>query len=966
MCASLFAYAGDENLIFSFDASENPVLKLDALPLFSGMEFYFADKSWFGDKKVKMHLANAKIVRDGSSSSLVVSKKMDAALGYDLKISWTARRFDMELSYEIPKDSAYIYGVVDLFLDKGLFPSKGRFSEGTDSLGVRLDENTLVFANDLGVFKFTLKSSDDKIAPWTVRDSSRQKSRPAELQTTDLLNCTRHENSEVSGVSRQSISMALEYLPSEKAGAFLKARTSLLLIKKLKEKTIPQNDAVRLGDLERSLYALIADGRADSIESLSSEANAMARRLSAECSSYAGNGVILPAPQSFVTNSGRFKLDAKTSIVIASEASTEVASCASIFASEIQRSFGLKLPVSSGNDDCGGKVIRLALDSGAIPGKTEAYLMNVTEDGVEIRGVDARGLFYGTQSLLQMLEKDGELRISAKCGTIRDWPDISFRGMMIEMGGQDSFDWISRSIEMLAKHKYNVVVFGQTGDYNVKWDSHPELGAGCALTAKQLRAFAAKSREFFLEPVPLIQSVGHNTSVLKAHPELADSTDPKNLGNALCLANPATRKLLADLFDECVDIYKSKYFHIGGDEACPIGNNPLCKGKTPSELFTEHVKWCSDYLKSKGVKDVILWHDMLLDKRAWPSGVPAHSAASSGVFSAVVHPAVQSLPKDLIVNYWNYSETGRIPAIPYFQQFGYRVLCSGWYDDRNSYDLSAAAFDYKALGILDTSWAYCSSRNQISLVSVENAWAVNKTPFERIPYDSSKRLQAAMLPSLVSNYDGSDSKPLDIDGNCDIALDDFISYNATAHGSLLAPEGCQRLGDVNFNIIPQVPMSRTAHGLASSEKVKNVVAVACDGAKVGMPKNVAGIKVGRKVKALAFLHACASVNLPQKNAVANYVVRYKDGGTCLVPVVKGVNVAAMRVPFVHNYKKKGVGSVAEAKRIWMMTANGDELNFQVFEWTNPAPEREIDFFDVAIDSKAGTDIFALIAASAIE
>lgn len=959
---AVFIHAEDKNPKFSFEVTKTPVLKLGTLPLFSGMEFYFSEKNWFRSKWLYMiNLKKAKLTGNEHSGSLTVSQEKDSAPGYDLKISWSARRFDMSLTYEIPQGSSHIYGVVDLFLNKGLFVPDKSFSEGQDSLGNKLNEKVLVFKNSLGDFKFCLESSDNKISPWHVRDTRHQKWRSEEHQTTDILNCTRGKLP----VPQQTIKMSLDYLPSESAGDVLKARTAAFLVEKLKNRFIPPDYAKRLDYLEKQLDTIVSTGKPGAIEPLCSEVNGIAEKLSEKCSSYRGEGIIIPSPQSLITSQGRFILDSGTSIAIAPKSSAEVASCASILSAQIQRFFGLKL---SGNYNSGNKVIRLSLDKKAIPGKKESYFLRIDKSGVEIQGTDERGLFYGTQSFFQMLEKDKNLDISAQCATIRDWPDIPFRGMMIEMGKKDSFDLICRTLEMLAMYKYNVVIFGQTGNYNIKWDSHPELALKNALTARQLREFAKKSRKYFLDPIPLIQCTGHNSSVLRAHPELADSPNPKNLGNALCLANPSTKKLLADLFDECVDIYKPKYFHLGGDEAYPIGTNPICKGKKVADLYAKHIKWCSNYLKSKGVNNVIMWHDMLLDKKAWPSDVPAHSASPSGTFSAVVHPAVKKLPRNLIIAYWNYNKimTSSAP-IPYFQQFGYQVLCSSWFDDRNSYDHGTAAFEHKALGILNTNWGYCAFRNQMSLVSVENAWTVNKPAFEKIPYDPVKRLQATMLPPLVSNYVGTDSKPLDINGQCNISLDNLIHY-AGANGLLLLPEGARRFGDINFKIIAENPDKiLSPSDSASQKRTNNAVGVANGKNKLNLPAEVVKIKVGEKIKGLAFLYTCCSDQPFRKNTVANYVIHYKNGETLVIPVVKRSNVIDLQMPFeIKEHRKRGAGSVPDAKRIWLMTDQGDELNFQVFEWQNPQPEKEVEFFNIVSDSRAGGDVFVLLATSIIK
>ena len=232
----------------------------------------------------------------------------------------------------------------------------------------------------------------------------------------------------------------------------------------------------------------------------------------------------------------------------------------------------------------------------------EAYQMVITPKQVVLKGSDAAGVFHGIQTLRKSLPI-GQ-RPMANCqlptATIRDWPNLSYRGMHIDPCRHFmDLDSVKIYIDMLALHNMNQFHFHLTEDqgWRIEIKKYPELtkvGAyrngtvigrngrlydtiryGGFYTQEQLRDLVQYAAERHVNIIPEIDLPGHMQAALASYPWLGCTGGPyevwKRWGvsdDVLCAGNEATMLFVEDVLNEVMDIFPSPYIHIGGDE-CP-------------------------------------------------------------------------------------------------------------------------------------------------------------------------------------------------------------------------------------------------------------------------------------------------------------------------------------------------------------------------------------------------------------
>jgi hypothetical protein len=279
--------------------------------------------------------------------------------------------------------------------------------------------------------------------------------------------------------------------------------------------------------------------------------------------------------------------------------------------------------------------------------------------------------------------------------------------------GPDSLPLLKRVIsEALAPMGINVMIFEI--NYNFQFKSHPEVAGAQPWSTAQVRELVDACRAKNIRLIPQINCLGHqswakNTGpLLTKHPEL-DETPlvPKdNTGiycRSWCPLHPDINRIVFDLVDELVDAFQADAFHVGMDEVFLIGSDqcPRCKGKDPAELFSISVNSLHGHIAGVRKLTMLMWGDRLLD--ATTTGYGRWEAANNGTA-----PAIDRIPKDIIMCDWHYEKRDDYPSIPYFQQKGFNVWPSGWRKLEGTQALIAAEQKYageRMLGHLFTVWS---------------------------------------------------------------------------------------------------------------------------------------------------------------------------------------------------------------------------------------------------------------------
>lgn len=234
----------------------------------------------------------------------------------------------------------------------------------------------------------------------------------------------------------------------------------------------------------------------------------------------------------------------------------------------------------------------------------EGYELTVSHHRITIRASHPAGIFYGKQTLRQLLP--GPI----PCVHIEDQPRFRWRGALLDVARHFSpKEFLKRYIDLLAYHKLNVLHLHLTDDqgWRVQIRRYPKLtriGAwraettgdgqryGGYYTQADLREIVAHAAARHVTIVPEIEMPGHSLAALAAYPELSCSGGPFAVRttwgierNVLCAGNEKTFEFIENVLDEILRIFPSEFIHIGGDEvpkdrwkACP-----KCQAKIRTE-----------------------------------------------------------------------------------------------------------------------------------------------------------------------------------------------------------------------------------------------------------------------------------------------------------------------------------------------------------------------------------------------
>ena len=420
---------------------------------------------------------------------------------------------------------------------------------------------------------------------------------------------------------------------------------------------------------------------------------------------------------------------------------------------EMRRLHGLKLAVTS-RPGAGG--ISLAL-AGTAAGRNmlgrvsvagiykrhrgpETYLIETGPGGVSIVAETLRGLIYGAQTLLQMVRREGVAKrvVGAR---IVDYPQLGFRGLHICIFPNTELAAVRQAILVAARFKYNAIVIETWA--SLKSRKRPESAYENAYEPEQLKPLVRLGKALQMEMIPMLNSWGHASGmragssqhvVLDRFPQFKALYEED--GWSFCLTNPDIYGHLFDRYQELLELFdKPSYFHLGLDEAWGhrgLMESERCRGPNPTQVIREHLAKLYDYFARRKTR-VMVWHDMFI-QRDHPELGRVSPANSLPGFNT--HLALDSLPKDVIIAAWNYSETGEWPVPKYFSDRGFPVVVCPWKVRRNAVSLVNTAKKLELMGMLQTTW----DSLDVTLPTVGEAGVVAWTEpgfnLDTVPYET--------------------------------------------------------------------------------------------------------------------------------------------------------------------------------------------------------------------------------------
>jgi len=316
---------------------------------------------------------------------------------------------------------------------------------------------------------------------------------------------------------------------------------------------------------------------------------------------------IVPLPESLTVGTGRFTLAASTAVW----ADAATAGIARRFAAAIAPATGLNLAVRVGGTPT-GRAIVLRRDARLTRLGAEGYELTVTPRQVTIRAREPAGVFYGLQTIRQLLppETFREARVDSVAWGIPavrivDRPRFSWRGAHLDVGRHFMpKEFVKKYIDLLALHKLNSFHWHLTEDqgWRLQIRKYPrltEVGAwrtqtvvgrqgsatdsttwkfdgqrhGGFYTQEDVREIVAYARDRFVNVLPEIEMPGHALAAIAAYPQLGVTGQPVDVGMRwgvyanILNAEDSTVAFMQDVLAEVLELFPSRFIHIGGDEA---------------------------------------------------------------------------------------------------------------------------------------------------------------------------------------------------------------------------------------------------------------------------------------------------------------------------------------------------------------------------------------------------------------
>ncbi len=383
---------------------------------------------------------------------------------------------------------------------------------------------------------------------------------------------------------------------------------------------------------------------------------------------------IIPEPVRVEQRPGSFTITRNTSVVNAT-GSNRASTTIDLFVRRLRTATGFTLPVIRADKHPTRDVIlfRHIRDRGL---GAEGYRVHVTPTAVEIAAPTDAGLFYGSETVLQLLPPKvyDSLRTTGvswqmPCISIWDKPRFPWRGMHLDVSRHFfPISFIDTYIDLIALHKMNVFHWHLTDDqgWRIQIKKYPRLtdvGAwrvdredqpwenrdpqrpgekatyGGFYTQDQIRAVVRYAAERHVTIVPEIEMPAHAVEALTAYPQYSCTGGPFTVppgsvwpdSTIFCAGNDSTFVFLENILREVMDLFPGKYIHIGGDEADKTNweRCPKCQArirseglKNTEELQSYFIKRIARFLQNHG-RRAIGWDEIL------EGGLPPGAAVMS-------------------------------------------------------------------------------------------------------------------------------------------------------------------------------------------------------------------------------------------------------------------------------------------------------------------------------------------------
>jgi hexosaminidase len=411
---------------------------------------------------------------------------------------------------------------------------------------------------------------------------------------------------------------------------------------------------------------------------------------------------IIPKPEKLTIAKGRFLLSTDTKIICTKSLTQEAAYLSTLLSSHL----GFELAVDSSATTKGNIVLKL----NATIENTEGYKLSVKYDAIVISGKTTAGIFYGIQSLRQLLPAEIENKVNhteeltIPAVEIIDSPRYAYRGMHLDVGRHFfPVASVKKYIDLIAMHKMNTFHWHLTEDqgWRIEIKKYPKLteiggfrkGTAIGLagsknapytyddvpyggfyTQEEIKEVVAYAGARHITVIPEIELPGHSLAALAAYPQFGNTKGPYEVAkrwgifSEIYAPTEETFGFLEDILNEVMALFPSKFIHIGGDEVLKkeweesayaqkvIKREGL---KNEHELQSYFIRRIEKFLNSKG-RNIIGWDEILEGGLAPNATVMSWRGVEGGIAAAKQHHSVIMTPgTHCYFDYYQVGEEGQ-------------------------------------------------------------------------------------------------------------------------------------------------------------------------------------------------------------------------------------------------------------------------------------------------------------------
>ncbi len=358
---------------------------------------------------------------------------------------------------------------------------------------------------------------------------------------------------------------------------------------------------------------------------------------------------LIPKPVSFLPGVGNFQLLPEIKIIVNDENSRKDAA---LFNAYLFDHYGFRLEISASTKEH-KKALNFFRDSTDSKLGDDAYNLEIGVEKISLHGGSGAGVFYGIQTLIQLLPAGKTPVVKIPVAKVEDSPRFEWRGMHLDVCRHFfSKEFVKKYIDHLAMYKMNTFHWHLTDDqgWRIEIKKYPKLQEisayrkgtlighygeiperydtiryGGYYTQNEIREIVAYAKQRHVNIVPEIEMPGHALAALAAYPELSCTGGPFEVGKTwgvfqdVYCPKEETFTFLENVLSEVCELFPGKYIHVGGDE-CPKDRWKQCSHcqqlmakeglKNEHELQSYFVRRIEKYLQSKG-KKMIGWDEIL-------------------------------------------------------------------------------------------------------------------------------------------------------------------------------------------------------------------------------------------------------------------------------------------------------------------------------------------------------------------